>query len=649
MSEALLEPLLTSSSGAVFGSETSAPDPENSSHSSGWSMIGVDHEKETPSDDIDSPMTAATRNPDDVPEPLGLSPLTSASTMPSSAGQNWMQIIAMISNFSTSYNAVNISLVLPILEHLVATNAANQSSTDHTSNSTTVGDQSDEAATTTEDKAMVASSLLAGMMVGQVLGGCLGDVACLGGRLGALRLVMLLQVLASIGSTCIVLGNDDDEFYRQLATWRFFLGIGAGGVYPLAAVLSAEQQQSTPSLATPTEPCSLQEQQQKAIHRVVLTFSMQGVGFIAVPIVTVVLLHTLDNLNLVWRLILGLGGLPGIVVAVLQCFHLGRNHGGAGAYQSTFQHEHVDDAGEEVVEVQRGASPNWSVTNSDPTTAESDNGSISDSVSTQSRPQSPDGLFRRSAARSGGDGHEPPGEQGEHEEHPDESGDDAHLSHSFWEAIQHEERIVPKLLGTAGTWFLFDVLFYGNTLFQPVVLETAFGSRQNISSYERIERTALDSLLLTSIALPGYLVAAMVLGRKIGCFNQTPRFVMLQGFALMSILYLGIGVGWHDLREYPILLVLLYGMTFFFANYGPNTTTFVLPSMVFSPSCRSTLNGISAAAGKFGAWVGASLFEPAADSFGDAAVMIICAVAALLAFQLTLVFVRPLAGSHEPI
>ena len=30
-----------------------------------------------------------------------------------------------------------------------------------------------------------------------------------------------------------------------------------------------------------------------------------------------------------------------------------------------------------------------------------------------------------------------------------------------------------KLMGTAGGWFLFDITFYGNSLFQPTVLHEA--------------------------------------------------------------------------------------------------------------------------------------------------------------------------------
>ncbi|GJY99585.1 inorganic phosphate transporter 1-4 [Tanacetum coccineum] len=49
----------------------------------------------------------------------------------------------------------------------------------------------------------------------------------------------------------------------------------------------------------------------------------------------------------------------------------------------------------------------------------------------------------------------------------------------------------------------------------------------------------------------------------------------------------------------------MYSLTFFFANFGPNTTTFVVPAEIFPARVRSTCHGISAASGKLGAIVGA--------------------------------------------
>jgi len=102
----------------------------------------------------------------------------------------------------------------------------------------------------------------------------------------------------------------------------------------------------------------------------------------------------------------------------------------------------------------------------------------------------------------------------------------------------------------------------------------------------------------------------------------------MQGFMIMFILYIIIGVWWTSLDQVQWLLVVLYAGTFFFANYGPNTTTFLLPSVTYSEECRSTLNGFSAAARKLGAFAGAAMFAPAADRLGESIVMIFCGVVA---------------------
>ena len=45
--------------------------------------------------------------------------------------------------------------------------------------------------------------------------------------------------------------------------------------------------------------------------------------------------------------------------------------------------------------------------------------------------------------------------------------------------------------------------------------------------------------------------------------------------------------------------------TFFFSNFGPNATTFILPAELFPTAWKSTAHGICAASGKAGAIVGA--------------------------------------------
>jgi len=93
----------------------------------------------------------------------------------------------------------------------------------------------------------------------------------------------------------------------------------------------------------------------------------------------------------------------------------------------------------------------------------------------------------------------------------------------------------------------------------------------------------------------------------------------------MTLLYGALGIGWTSLIHHQALLIILYGGTFFFSNYGPNSITFMLPSLTFSEECRSTLNGICAACGKLGALVGASLFQPLSERLGPQTVMLLCA------------------------
>ena len=54
----------------------------------------------------------------------------------------------------------------------------------------------------------------------------------------------------------------------------------------------------------------------------------------------------------------------------------------------------------------------------------------------------------------------------------------------------------------------------------------------------------------------------------------------------------------------PVIFLVLYSFTFFFANFGPNATTFIVPAEVFATKFRSTLHGVSSAAGRLGGIVG---------------------------------------------
>lgn len=59
--------------------------------------------------------------------------------------------------------------------------------------------------------------------------------------------------------------------------------------------------------------------------------------------------------------------------------------------------------------------------------------------------------------------------------------------------------------------------------------------------------------------------------------------------------------------QLPALYAFIYGLTFFAQNFGANSTTYIIPSLLFPLEHRATCHGISAAAGKFGALLGAQV------------------------------------------
>lgn len=151
------------------------------------------------------------------------------------------------------------------------------------------------------------------------------------------------------------------------------------------------------------------------------------------------------------------------------------------------------------------------------------------------------------------------------------------------------------LIGTAGSWFFLDVAYYGLGLNSATILKTiGYASSKNV--YKSLYNTAVGNLILICAgSLPGYWVSAATLdtlGRK-------P--VQLFGFFILTVLFCILGFAYHKLTDHGKLA--LYVLAQFFQNFGPNTTTFVIPGEIFPTRYRSTAHGISAASGKVGAIV----------------------------------------------
>ncbi|XP_029130247.1 uncharacterized protein LOC109813542 [Cajanus cajan] len=160
------------------------------------------------------------------------------------------------------------------------------------------------------------------------------------------------------------------------------------------------------------------------------------------------------------------------------------------------------------------------------------------------------------------------------------------------------------LLGTTSTWFLLDIAFYSQNLFQKDIF-SAIGwipSTKTMNALEEVFRIArAQTLIALCSTVPGYWFTVAFIDR-IGRF-----IIQLMGFFFMTVFMytLAIPYDYWTLKENRIGFVVLYSLTFFFANFGPNATTFVVPAEIFPARFRSTCHGISSASGKLGAMVGA--------------------------------------------
>ena len=184
-------------------------------------------------------------------------------------------------------------------------------------------------------------------------------------------------------------------------------------------------------------------------------------------------------------------------------------------------------------------------------------------------------------------------------------------------------RMLLWLIGTAGAWFLLDFCYYGNTISTPAILALI---NPNASL---LHDTLLQLGIFVIFAVPGYIVAILLLdktGRK---------SIQLLGFFMMAAMFLMIGLI-TGVTTTAWAFVLLYGISYFFTEFGPNTTTFIFPAELFPLEVRTTGHGISAAAGKMGAFAGAYLFPVMlASSLGIRGAEIIAGIVSLVGLVLT--------------
>eukprot|EP00262_Sarcandra_glabra_P006814 TRINITY_DN19369_c0_g1_i1.p1 TRINITY_DN19369_c0_g1~~TRINITY_DN19369_c0_g1_i1.p1 ORF type:complete len:532 (+),score=15.48 TRINITY_DN19369_c0_g1_i1:27-1622(+) len=379
----------------------------------------------------------------------------------------------------------------------------------------------------------VGISLL-GTVIGQLVFGHLGDRI---GRRRVYGLALLIMVSSSIGcgfSIC----RTRKCVLTSLCFFRFWLGVGIGGDYPLSATIMSE-------FANKRTRGSF----------IAAVFSMQGFGILTSSAVTMVVCAAFDcgtkspgeEADLAWRLILMFGALPAALT-----FYWRMMMPETARYTALVEMnipQAVKDM-EKVLDVPHQQ--------------------IAEEFQVLQEPPSYDFLSKQFFRRHG----------------------------------RH-------LFACATAWFLVDIVFYCSNLFQSQIYKAKLQHSGSWNAYQDAFHVArLQGILAICSTIPGYWFTVFFIDH-VGRVK-----IQIMGFFFMGICLFAIGIPYNNYWSHHTnpLFFLLYGLTFFFSNFGPNTTTFIVPAELFPARFRSTCHGISGAAGKVGAIIGSIGFLWASES-----------------------------------
>jgi MFS transporter, PHS family, inorganic phosphate transporter len=190
-------------------------------------------------------------------------------------------------------------------------------------------------------------------------------------------------------------------------------------------------------------------------------------------------------------------------------------------------------------------------------------------------------------------------------------------------AVLANRTMLRWLIGCSAAWLLFDFVYYGNTISSPVIVKLVAPHASLIG------QTAYTLAIFAVAAVPGYLLAAFTIDR----FGR--KTVQAVGFGVMTVAFACLWLV-PGATKTVLPFLLLFGATYFFAEFGPNTTTFVYPAELFPVQARTTSYGIAAAAGKIGGFIGTYALASLLTSAGLGRSMALVGGVSLLGLLVTL-------------
>ena len=426
--------------------------------------------------------------------------------------------------------------------------------------------------------ALLNSTMLFAAFIGAFVFGRFADVI---GRKRVYWIVAAIMIAGALGSAL-------SQSYWVLIAFRFVLGFGVGGDYPVSAVMVSEY--------------ANRKDRGKLVGMV---FGTQALGLIIGPLIALALLGAGASNDTAWRVLLALGAVPAAAVIYLRC--------------------RMPESPRYQVQVQGKAEQAASRMSSFTGGQVSGNGASGNGASGNGSGGQVGGNGSGEQVGGNGSGEQVGGNGSGGLQH--EMGLRAFLTNRRW---------LIMLAGTAGTWFLLDYAYYGNTISTPQILSLISPHASTMT------KIALQLAIFVVAAVPGYVLAIAKLD-KIG-----HRRLQLLGFAMMGLCFLVIAAV-PGLTTAVVPFLLVYGVSYFFTEFGPNMTTFVMPSELYPVSMRATGHGISAGVGKLGAFIGVFLFPLLQTSLGLRGTLLLTAGVAVAGFALTLVLPEPAGRSLEDI
>ncbi|KAG9119614.1 hypothetical protein FRC07_005289 [Ceratobasidium sp. 392] len=205
-----------------------------------------------------------------------------------------------------------------------------------------------------------------------------------------------------------------------------------------------------------------------------------------------------------------------------------------------------------------------------------------------------------------------------------------------------EWRHARLLIGTALSWFLVDIAFYGINLNTNVVLQQIRFDGAGNNVWHKLFRIATGNLIITALGfVPGYYVTVLTverLGRK---------FIQIMGFIMSSVFLAILAARFHSLS--PAAFIVCFAFMQFFFNFGANATTYMYPAELFPTRYRAFAHGISAAFGKAGAIISSLAFNSLSKDIGTPAVLWIFVGCNLFGALVTLVCLPEVKGRDPDV